>query len=56
LQRVAEIRYGAIPELEAVLAESPQGGDARREGEVDEDDIATPVARWTASPSNRCSG
>jgi ATP-dependent Clp protease ATP-binding subunit ClpB len=53
LQRVAEIRYGAIPELEAVLANRPQGGDALVKEEVDEDDIAMTVARWTGIPVDR---
>ena len=54
LQRVAEIRYGEIPELEKELAER----DATIETpmvkeEVDEDDIATTVSRWTGIPVDR---
>jgi ATP-dependent Clp protease ATP-binding subunit ClpB len=54
LQRVAEIRYGELPALEAELAER----DGARAGamvkeEVDEDDIAAVVARWTGIPVSR---
>ncbi len=52
LQRVAEIRYGEIPELEKVLAERPQD-DLLVKEEVDEDDIATTVSRWTGIPVDR---
>src|SRR5439155_7361880 len=52
LQRVAEIRYGAIPELEKVLADRPQD-DLLVKEEVDEDDIASVVARWTGIPVDR---
>ena len=52
LQRVAEIRYGAIPELEALLANRPQEDSLVKE-EVDEDDIAMTVARWTGIPVDR---
>ncbi|HUZ81187.1 MAG TPA: Clp protease N-terminal domain-containing protein, partial [Gaiellaceae bacterium] len=43
LQRVAEIRYGEIPELEKVLADRPRD-DLLVKEEVDEDDIATTVS------------
>ena len=52
LQRVAEIRYGEIPELEQELADRPQD-DLLVKEEVDEDDIATVVARWTGIPVDR---
>src|SRR5207245_8192570 len=52
LQRVAEIRYGLIPELEKALADRPQV-DLLVKEEVDEDDIATVVARWTGIPVDR---
>jgi len=52
LQRVAEIRYGEIPELERVLANRPQD-DLLVKEEVDEDDIASVVARWTGIPVDR---
>ncbi len=55
LQRVAEIRYGEIPELEQELAAKRH--DDRRipmvKEEVDEDDIAMTVARWTGIPVDR---
>jgi ATP-dependent Clp protease ATP-binding subunit ClpB len=52
LQRVAEIRYGEIPELEKVLADRPQA-DLMVKEEVDEDDVAFVVARWTGIPVSR---
>jgi ATP-dependent Clp protease ATP-binding subunit ClpB len=53
LQRVAEIRYGEIPELEKLLAERPETGDVLVKEEVDEDDIASVVGRWTGIPVDR---
>ena len=53
LQRVAEIRYGEIPELERVLEERPQDEDLLVKEEVDEDDIAMTVGRWTGIPVDR---
>jgi ATP-dependent Clp protease ATP-binding subunit ClpB len=54
LQRVAEIRYGELPELEKELQEhsEPVGTPMVKE-EVDEDDIAEVVARWTGIPVSR---
>src|SRR6059036_954894 len=56
LQRVAEIRYGEMPELEHELAERdgaiPDGEPMVKE-EVDEDDVAEVVARWTGIPVSR---
>jgi ATP-dependent Clp protease ATP-binding subunit ClpB len=56
LQRVAEIRYGELPDLEQELAERdgaiPEGEPMVKE-EVDEDDIAEVVARWTGIPVSR---
>jgi ATP-dependent Clp protease ATP-binding subunit ClpB len=52
LQRVAEIRYGQLPQLESELADRPEGDPLVRE-EVDEDDIAEVVARWTGIPVSR---
>jgi len=59
LQRAAELRYGTIPELERQLAEA----EARADGdaaanrflkeEVDEEDIAEVVAKWTGIPVSR---
>jgi ATP-dependent Clp protease ATP-binding subunit ClpB len=54
LQRVAEIRYGELPALEKELAEraEPESEPMVKE-EVDEDDIASVVARWTGVPVSR---
>src|ERR1700751_5991780 len=54
LQRVAEIRYGTLPALEKELSErdSQQAGSMVKE-EVDEDDVAAVVARWTGIPVDR---
>jgi ATP-dependent Clp protease ATP-binding subunit ClpB len=46
LQRVAEIRYGELPALEQELSEK-QLDDPMVKEEVDEDDIAEVVSRWT---------
>src|SRR5687768_14122941 len=55
LQRVAEIRYGELPALERELAEREQQTDFEPmvKEEVDEDDIAAVVARWTGIPVDR---
>jgi ATP-dependent Clp protease ATP-binding subunit ClpB len=54
LQRVAEIRYGELPALEAELEERQQRDVAPMvKEEVDEDDIAEVVARWTGIPVSR---
>ena len=59
LQKAAEIKYGKIPELEKKLDEQdqvlkriPSEERVLRE-EVDEDDIARVVARWTGIPATR---
>jgi ATP-dependent Clp protease ATP-binding subunit ClpB len=59
LQKAAEIKYGKIPELEkklqeqdAVLKRIPTEERVLRE-EVDEDDIAKVVSRWTGIPATR---
>ncbi len=54
LQRVAEIRYGELPALEKELEERqvPDGEPMVKE-EVDEDDVAAVVARWTGVPVER---
>jgi len=54
LARVAEIRYGILPELEKELAsrEEPQAPPMVKE-EVDEDDVAAVVASWTGIPVSR---
>ncbi len=54
LQRVAEIRYGELPALEQELAERETSDSARMvKEEVDEDDVAEVVARWTGIPVSR---
>jgi ATP-dependent Clp protease ATP-binding subunit ClpB len=62
LQRAAELRYGEIPELEKKLADSEsvereQDGDVEApvflKEEVDADDVAEVVARWTGIPVSR---
>jgi ATP-dependent Clp protease ATP-binding subunit ClpB len=59
LQKAAEIKYGKIPELEKKLTEFtdqwtkiPSSERVLRE-EVDEEDIAKVVARWTGIPVSR---
>jgi ATP-dependent Clp protease ATP-binding subunit ClpB len=61
LQRAAELRYGEIPELEKRIAEH-ESAEASGEGaeraiflkeEVDADDVAEVVARWTGIPVSR---
>ena len=54
LQRVAEIRYGELPALEAELAEREASEtEPMVKEEVDEDDVAAVVARWTGIPVSR---
>ena len=67
LQRAAELRYGEIPELEKELAELESTEPEHEQGwrsrpsrppvflkeEVDADDVAEIVARWTGIPVSR---
>ncbi len=54
LQRVAEIRYGELPALEAELEQRDGTSiDPMVKEEVDEDDVAEVVARWTGIPVSR---
>jgi ATP-dependent Clp protease ATP-binding subunit ClpB len=61
LQRAAELRYGEIPELEKKLGEFEAAERERTGGEapvflkeeVDADDVAEVVARWTGIPVSR---
>src|SRR4051812_2950063 len=53
LQRVAEIRYGEIPALEKELEQREKIENPMVKEEVDEDDIAAVVARWTGIPVDR---
>ena len=50
LQRVAEIRYGELPALEEELEGREQVESPMVKEEVDEDDVAEVVARWTGIP------
>jgi ATP-dependent Clp protease ATP-binding subunit ClpB len=59
LERAAELRYGEIPELERKLAELEEAA-SRRDGEtiflkeeVDAEDVAEVVAKWTGIPVSR---
>src|SRR5881398_2575202 len=53
LQRVAEIRYGELPELERELEGRDVPESPMVKEEVDEDDVAAVVARWTGIPVER---
>jgi ATP-dependent Clp protease ATP-binding subunit ClpB len=55
LQRVAEIRYGELPQLEKELAarDGAQIENPMVKEEVDEDDVAAVVARWTGIPVDK---
>ena len=55
LARVAEIRYGLLPELERELSERAEPTEVvpMVKEEVDEDDIASVVAQWTGIPTDR---
>jgi ATP-dependent Clp protease ATP-binding subunit ClpB len=59
LQRAAELRYGRIPELEQQLADAESRADGERGGnrflkeEVDDEDVAEVVAKWTGIPVSR---
>jgi ATP-dependent Clp protease ATP-binding subunit ClpB len=56
--RASELQYGRIPELEREVAMHDQGASAAAAGQmlkeqVDEEDIAEVVARWTHIPVSR---
>ncbi|HEX5387569.1 MAG TPA: ATP-dependent chaperone ClpB [Gemmatimonadales bacterium] len=59
LQRAAELRFGRIPELERQLAEQEarlhevQGRAQYLKEEVDDEDIAEIVSRWTGIPVSK---
>src|SRR5579884_624691 len=54
LQRVAEIRYGELPALERELGERDGAvANPMVKEEVDEDDIAAVVGRWTGIPVDK---
>ena len=59
LNRVAELKYGVLTQLERQLADEEQALAQKEKGaklikeEVDEDDIAAVVARWTRIPVSK---
>ena len=59
LDRAAQIRYGDLPKLEAELRELNATQDAMQSGarmlkeEVDEEDIASIVSKWTGIPVSK---
>jgi ATP-dependent Clp protease ATP-binding subunit ClpB len=59
LNRAAEIRYGQIPELERQVDEATkhldelQAGQRMLKEEVDEEDVAEVVSKWTGIPVSR---
>ncbi|MFM7541445.1 MAG: ATP-dependent chaperone ClpB [Planctomycetota bacterium] len=59
LNRAAELKYGKLNELDRALAEAEkdlsgtQGGGRLIKEEVDEEDIAAVVSRWTGVPVTR---
>jgi ATP-dependent Clp protease ATP-binding subunit ClpB len=59
LEKAAEIRYGRIPELERQIEEASaaldglQGGQRMLKEEVDAEDVAEIVAKWTGVPVSR---
>lgn len=59
LQKAAELRYGKIPELEKLLSEEQARlAELQKEGvflkeEVDEEDVAEVVAKWTGVPVSK---
>jgi ATP-dependent Clp protease ATP-binding subunit ClpB len=55
LERAAELRYGLIPKLKAEIeaAESRTTGGKYLKEEVDDEDVAEVVAKWTGIPVSR---
>ncbi|MBV9213353.1 MAG: AAA family ATPase, partial [Actinobacteria bacterium] len=59
LQRAAELRYGEIPELERTVRENEarlqelQAGSTMLKEEVDDEDVAEVVAKWTGIPVSK---
>ena len=60
LEKAAEVRYGQIPELERQVDEATRqleelqsGGQRMLKEEVDEEDVAEVVSRWTGVPVSR---
>ena len=58
LQRAAELKYGKLNELEKRLKQASQTGTPEKNGrmlkeEIDEDDIAEVIAKWTHIPISK---
>src|SRR5881398_1508710 len=56
LQRAAELKYGEIPELEQALEQAEQATDGNGgflKEEVDDEDVAEVVAKWTGIPVSK---
>jgi ATP-dependent Clp protease ATP-binding subunit ClpB len=59
LQRAAELRYGEIPDLEKLVADHEerlrnlQSGTTMLKEEVDDEDVAEVVAKWTGIPVSK---
>src|SRR3954454_21966018 len=59
LQRAAELRYGEMPELETRVKDQEarlqelQGGSTMLKEEVDDEDVAEVVAKWTGIPVSK---
>src|SRR3954462_7102211 len=56
LQRAAELKYGEIPDLEKALKVAEESTDGDRgflKEEVDDEDVAEVVAKWTGIPVSR---
>jgi ATP-dependent Clp protease ATP-binding subunit ClpB len=56
LQRAAELKYGEIPDLERALADAEAGTNGSTgflKEEVDDEDVAEVVAKWTGIPVSK---
>jgi ATP-dependent Clp protease ATP-binding subunit ClpB len=57
LQRAAELKYGEIPDLERALADAAAASTDVKSGflkeEVDDEDVAEVVAKWTGIPVSK---
>jgi ATP-dependent Clp protease ATP-binding subunit ClpB len=56
LQRAAELKYGEIPDLERALADAEAATDGNGgflKEEVDDEDVAEVVAKWTGIPVSK---
>src|SRR5205085_12687667 len=56
LQRAAELKYGEIPDLQKALADAEASTDGNAgflKEEVDDEDVAEVVAKWTGIPVSK---